>query len=166
VRRNPDLIVLDAICRSSKPFPYQISYIKLAKPKFPGIFSDVLPGNRNGRSPYEKLASLCVWSDLTSLTRISILFIMSDDSYSVYQAKAHFSELLRKVQANKRVFITSRGKPIAAIVPLARSNEGLEARLERLEEEGTVSRDAAPLDHLVPIVKRKGALARFLAERD
>jgi prevent-host-death family protein len=91
---------------------------------------------------------------------------MNDDSYSVYEAKAHFSELLRKVQANKRVFITHRGKPIAAIVPLDRSDEGLEARLERLAEEGTVSRDAEPLDNLIPIVKRKGALARFLAERD
>ena len=91
---------------------------------------------------------------------------MKGNTYSIYDAKAHFSDLLRKVQAKKRVIITSRGKPIAEIVPFAENDAGLEARLARLEEEESVSREAEPLDGLSPIVKRKGALARFLADRN
>ena len=91
---------------------------------------------------------------------------MKGDAYSIYEAKARFSELLRKVQVKKRVVITSRGKPIAAIVPFTESDEGLEARLSRLEEEGSTSRTAESLDELSPIVRRKGALARFLADRE
>jgi prevent-host-death family protein len=92
---------------------------------------------------------------------------MKGDTYSsIYDAKAHFSELLRKVQSKKRVIITNRGKPIAAIIPFAETEEGLEGRLRRMEEEGGVSRNAAPLDELTAIVRRKGALTRFFADRE
>jgi prevent-host-death family protein len=37
------------------------------------------------------------------------------DQYSVVQAKAHFSEILAKVEAGREVTITRRGAPIARL---------------------------------------------------
>lgn len=38
-------------------------------------------------------------------------------AYSVAEAKAHLSEILKEVEAGKKVTITKRGRPIATIVP-------------------------------------------------
>ena len=38
-------------------------------------------------------------------------------AYSVAEAKAHLSEILKKVEAGNKVTITKRGRPIATIVP-------------------------------------------------
>ena len=38
-------------------------------------------------------------------------------AYSVAEAKAHLSEILKQVEAGKKVIITKRGRPVAAIVP-------------------------------------------------
>ncbi len=39
-------------------------------------------------------------------------------AYSVAEAKAHLSEILKQVEAGKKVTITKHGRPIATIVPV------------------------------------------------
>jgi prevent-host-death family protein len=93
---------------------------------------------------------------------------MKTDRYSTYEAKARFSEILRKVRRRQRVVITNRGKPIAQVVPFEGSEDedDLAGRLASLEEEGLVTRHAGSLDDLRPLVRSRGALARFLQDRD
>jgi prevent-host-death family protein len=90
---------------------------------------------------------------------------MAIESYSTYEAKSRLSELLDKVLANARIVIRRRGRPVAMLVPLPQEDGGLEAHLARLEAEGVVDgpRRRAPFRRLR---RRRGALARFLAERD
>ena len=90
---------------------------------------------------------------------------MSRDTFSTYEAKARFSELLRRVREGRVVTITWHGEPVAEIRPLE-SRVGLEARLDRLRERGVLvaPRQDAPAPG--PVLRRPGALARFLAERE
>ncbi len=39
-------------------------------------------------------------------------------AYSVAQAKAHLSEILKLVEGGQKVAITKRGRPVATIVPV------------------------------------------------
>ncbi len=50
---------------------------------------------------------------------------------SVAEAKAHFSDCVRKVEAGSAVVITRHGKPVVALVPAAELEE-----LERLRAAG------------------------------
>lgn len=86
--------------------------------------------------------------------------------YSTYEAKARFSEVLRKVRAGQRVVIAYRGQPLAEIRPVEKRRSPLEERLSQLEERGLVSRPARPRGPLRPLARRPGALARFLESRD
>jgi prevent-host-death family protein len=87
------------------------------------------------------------------------------DTYSTYEAKARFSEIIRKVRAGRRVVVTHHGVEVAEIRPLDRSPETLAERLESLARDGRVARAAgAPGVRL--IARRPGALARFLADRE
>ncbi len=47
------------------------------------------------------------------------------DQYSVVQAKAHFSEILAKVEAGQEVTITRRGAPIARLSSVKRPKRPL-----------------------------------------
>ncbi len=87
-------------------------------------------------------------------------------TYSTYEAKAKFSEVLRKVRAGQRVVITYHGKAIAEIRPLQAAGGSLEASLKRLEDEGILSQGVKPGRRFRPLAKRPGALARFLESRD
>ena len=60
------------------------------------------------------------------------------DVYSTYEAKARFSEILRKVRAGRRVTISYRGEEIAEVRPIVRGRRSLERSLTRLEEAGTI----------------------------
>ena len=88
------------------------------------------------------------------------------DTYSTYEAKAKFSEILRKVREGKHVYITYRGREVAEIKPIEKKEETLEERIQKLRERGVlvgpVNRDAP----IKPIARRPGALKRFLEERD
>ena len=55
--------------------------------------------------------------------------------YSAYEAKAKFSEILRKVQAGQRIIISYHGKQVAEIRPLAIPSS-LEESLQQLEADG------------------------------
>ena len=87
--------------------------------------------------------------------------------YSTYEAKARFSEILRKVRRGESVLITYRGEEVAEIRPIE-SEESIEEKLERLEKEGVIVRSGrkATLQTLRPLARRPGGLKRFLESRD
>ena len=87
-------------------------------------------------------------------------------TYSTYEAKARFSEVVRKVRAGQRVVITYRGAEIAEIRPIQPRGDGLEKSLDRLEDEGVLSPRRRPSGPMRPLAKRPGALARFLESRE
>lgn len=87
-------------------------------------------------------------------------------TYSTYEAKARFSEVLRQVRAGQRVVIAYRGEPVAEIRPFEPAEPGLAGRLARLKIEGVLHPQPAGKRALRPLARRRGALKRFLEERD
>lgn len=86
--------------------------------------------------------------------------------YSTYEAKARFSEILRKVRAGRRVIVTHHGTQVAEIRPIEAGSETFAKRLARLEAEGAVARATQPGRLPQQVARRRGALARFLASRE
>ena len=86
-------------------------------------------------------------------------------TYSTYEAKARFSEVLRQVRQGKTVTISYRGKPAAEIRPIQPKKQTLEERLDDLERRGILVPASDPNAVIRPIAHRPGALKRFLAER-
>jgi prevent-host-death family protein len=101
----------------------------------------------------------------TGLTWSYYLAGMGADEYSTYEAKARFSELLRKVRAGRTVTITYHGQAIAEVHPI-RPQDGLEARIEALRAGGRIVGGTGSKAELRPVARRPGALDRFLAERE
>ena len=88
-------------------------------------------------------------------------------TYSIYEAKARFSEVIRQVRGGRTVAVSYRGEPVAEIRPIQTRRElTLDERLAELERTGSLVRSASPRRRLGPVGRRPGALARFLAERD
>ncbi len=87
-------------------------------------------------------------------------------TYSTYEAKAKFSELIRRVRAGQRVVIAYRGQEVAEIRPIQASGGGLEKSLARLEDEGVLSRPGKPSGPLRPLARKPGSLVRFLESRE
>lgn len=87
-------------------------------------------------------------------------------TYSLYDAKAKFSEIIRQVREGKSVFVSYRGEAVAVIRPVPKSDKSLAARIDRLETDGAVSRSAGHNGRLRTGKRRPGALKRFLTERD
>lgn len=88
------------------------------------------------------------------------------DTYSTYEAKTRFSEIIRKVRAGRRVLVTHHGTTVAEIRPAEAEPARLEARLEQLERDGIVQK-AAGAERGTPLVaRRRGALSRFLSSRE
>ena len=90
-----------------------------------------------------------------------------DDVYSTYDAKARFSELLRRVREGRTITVTYQGEPVAEIRPLDRSG-GTEARLEWLRSRGALVGPARPTRNrdFRPVATKPGALRRFLDDRN
>ena len=87
-------------------------------------------------------------------------------NYSIYEAKARFSEVIRHVREGKTVTVSYRGEPVAEIRSLRhRQNPTLDEKLKDLERSGELVHSAIPRQTLGPVGQRLGALARFLAER-
>ena len=88
--------------------------------------------------------------------------------YSTYDAKARFSELLRRVRNGERVVITSHGEPVAELRPIEKREEALDERIARLQREGQISPARVPpaKGSWKPVARRPGALQRFLDDRD
>ena len=86
--------------------------------------------------------------------------------YSIYDAKAKLSELIRFVKKSGRVTITERGKPVAQVIPFSEGEVTLEEKLKELIQSGhIVPAKLKPAD-IEPIAKRPGSLRRFLESRD
>jgi prevent-host-death family protein len=88
------------------------------------------------------------------------------ETYSAYEAKAKFSEILRKVRAGQHVLIAYRGEEIAEIRPIETNGDRLGKSLKRLEDQGLLSRARTPTGPLKPLARKPGALARFLDSRE
>jgi prevent-host-death family protein len=85
-------------------------------------------------------------------------------AYSIYEAKAKFSEIIRAVKQKKRIVVTERGVPVATVVPYQPANqESMEERLRRLGESGTVIRSRKRF-LAQPVQVIPGASDRFLSE--
>jgi prevent-host-death family protein len=57
---------------------------------------------------------------------------------SIYEAKTHFSDLLKDVRRGKRIIIENRGKPVAMLVPLEkekRRGAGMDEGLGYISED-------------------------------
>jgi len=86
--------------------------------------------------------------------------------YSTYEAKARFSEVIRKVRAGQRVVIAYRGEEVAEIRRLENRGGGLERTMARLEDQGILGRSAKPAAPLRRLARKPGALKRFLESRE
>ena len=88
-------------------------------------------------------------------------------TYSTYEAKARFSEVMRLVREGRTVHISYHGKPVAELRPIEGKKKTLEEHLDELERRGLVSPPAKPGPFRPgPVVRRPGALQRFLDERE
>lgn len=86
--------------------------------------------------------------------------------YSLYEAKAKFSAIVRKVREGQPVIVTLHGEPVVEIRPIREEDQGIEARLKELEERGILSPAENPKAKFKPGHRVPGALKRFLEERD
>jgi prevent-host-death family protein len=90
---------------------------------------------------------------------------MKKDRYSLYEAKAHLSAIVRRVREGRTVVVTVHGRPVAEIRPVIEGDGGTEARLRELAERGVLT-PARSRGAFVAVRRRPGALARFLDDRD
>jgi len=89
-------------------------------------------------------------------------------TYSLYEAKARLSEIIRAVRERGASFVvTYHGQPVAEIRPVEpESEDPIERRLRALEAQGALVRGTGERLRLRPIARRPGALKRFLGERE
>ena len=87
------------------------------------------------------------------------------DTFSTYDAKARFSEVLRHVREGRTVTVTYQGEPVAEIRPLDRSG-GTSARMEWLRSRGILTSPERKRRKLGAVARRPGALRRFLDDRN
>ncbi len=94
------------------------------------------------------------------------MIILNMASYSIYEAKANLSALLRQVKKGHEAVITERGQPVARVIPFARQ-ENFEEKIKRLETQGVITpaKIKEPLPENIG-ASRPGALQRFLDERE
>lgn len=82
----------------------------------------------------------------------------------MHEAKAKLSEILRKVKRGRSVVIAERGRAIARVVPIE-PPATLVDQLVRLTEEGAIVVRRGRRAAVRPLVRRRGALKRFLESR-
>jgi prevent-host-death family protein len=82
--------------------------------------------------------------------------------YSIYQAKARFSEIIRMVKNRRRVIISERGEPVAEIIPYAQKRaERLADRIAGLARTGSIAPRKEPFRPEV-LADIPGCVDRFL----
>lgn len=84
---------------------------------------------------------------------------------SAYEAKARFSEVIRRIRSGQRVIITYRGEEVAEVRPVSRETGGLAKRLAELESRGSLRRSGKRWEPRT-VATKPGALDRFLRERE
>jgi prevent-host-death family protein len=93
------------------------------------------------------------------------------DEYSLYDAKAKLSALVRQVREGRSVIITVHGKPAAELraIDETEGTQTLDERLAELDSRRAIAKpQRKPREAgAFPIgPRRPGALKRFLTERD
>lgn len=88
------------------------------------------------------------------------------DTYSLYEAKAKLSAIVRRVREGHTVVVTVHGRPAVEIRPVAAGAGDLAARLDALTEHGVLVEAADAQAPLEPGKRKPGALRRFLADRN
>ena len=88
------------------------------------------------------------------------------NTYSLYEAKAKLSAIIRKVREGQPAIVTLHGKPVVEIRAIDRPDEGIEARIRELRERGILSGPENPRAKFKPGARVPGAFKRFLEERD
>lgn len=91
---------------------------------------------------------------------------MKKDEYSLYEAKAKLSAIVRRVREGHTVVVTVHGEPAVEIRPVAPKATGIEARMAELEARGVLTPARSRRRKFKPVIHRPGALKRFLEERD
>ncbi len=86
--------------------------------------------------------------------------------YSLYEAKAKFSEIIRRVREGRTVTVSYRGEPVAEIRPLAAGSDGPARRLSMLRGRGVIVPAEKRQGKLRAVARKPGALKRFLRDRD
>jgi prevent-host-death family protein len=87
------------------------------------------------------------------------------DTYSLYEAKAKLSAIIREVRNGRRFVVTVHGTPAAEIRPIGSDPDDLDGRMRRLADRGIVVRPGTVAARWQPMASRPGALQRFLGER-
>lgn len=86
-------------------------------------------------------------------------------AYSVYETKARLSEILRIVKSGKEVIVSERGHSVARILPF-KQLDTLKDRLDWLSSVGQIIKSESVERDFSTKCPSKGALARFLEERE
>ena len=87
------------------------------------------------------------------------------NTYSLYEAKAKLSAIVKKVREGQSVIVTLRGEPVVEIRPIPHAT-GLEPRMKALTDRGILVRRENPTPSLKQVVRKPGALERFLEDRE
>ena len=88
------------------------------------------------------------------------------DTYSLYEAKAKFSAIVRMVREGRHVVVTLHGEPVVELRPIAQHGDGLSARMDELADRGLLVRPDSRRTRPRSVTRRPGALKRFLDDRD
>ena len=88
--------------------------------------------------------------------------------YSIYEAKAHLSEVIRLVKKNYQITITERGQPVAVVTLYQKSlnDFDIHKNIKDLTDAGHIKRAKK---HTIGSFKgraRPGGLKRFLESRE
>ena len=89
-----------------------------------------------------------------------------DISYSTYEAKARFAEVLRHVRQGGTVTVLYRGEPVAQIRPVPQGEPAIEERLDGLRQRGVLTENGAQGQRINSVQRRPGALDRFLSDHN
>ena len=87
-------------------------------------------------------------------------------TYSTYEAKSRFSEVIRQVREGNTVTVSYRGEPVAEIRPIPKVPQTIEERLDELERQGVLERAKGPRTPFKVGEHKPGALKRFLEDRN
>ena len=104
-------------------------------------------------------------AELTRMTRLADTPYTMARAYPVHEAKAKLSELLRRVKRGRTVTISEHGREIARVTPIPATPD-LRSRLERLKRDGVVVPAGGAVAGVRPLLRKRGALRRFLSARE
>jgi prevent-host-death family protein len=88
------------------------------------------------------------------------------NTYSLYEAKAKLSAIVRMVREGHTVVVTLHGEPVVEMRPVEKHGGGIEARMDELADRGVLVRPESGGLRPSLVARKPGALKRFLAERD